>query len=107
MNIAESISISATGLQSHKLRSFLTMLGIIVGVAAVIAMLSIGEGAKQQALEQIKLMGIDNIIVRDTGVLGGDEEAESQRSNFSRGLTLQDVAASAEVQRESCGYQAG
>ena len=97
MNIAESINISATGLQSHKLRSFLTMLGIIFGVAAVIAMLSIGEGAKQQALEQIKLMGIDNIIVRDTGVLGGDEDAEAQRSNFSRGLTLQDVAASADV----------
>jgi len=97
VNIGESISISATGLQSHKLRSFLTMLGIIFGVAAVIAMLSIGEGAKQQALEQIELMGIDNIIVRDTGVIGGDEEAEAQRSNFSRGLTLQDVAATAEV----------
>ena len=48
MNIAESISISATGLQSHKLRSFLTMLGIIFGVAAVIAMLSIGEKATNE-----------------------------------------------------------
>ena len=97
MNLAENVSISATGLQSHKLRSFLTMLGIIFGVAAVIAMLSIGEGAKRQALEQIQLMGIDNIIVRDTGVVGGDEDAESQRSNFSRGMTLQDVSAVAEV----------
>ncbi len=97
MNIAENISISAGGLQSHKMRSFLTMLGIIFGVAAVIAMLSIGEGAKRQALEQIKLMGIDNIIVRDTGVIGSDADAEAQRSNFSRGMTLQDVAAVAEV----------
>ena len=97
MNLAENITISAGGLQSHKLRSFLTMLGIIFGVAAVIAMLSIGEGAKQQALEQIQLMGIDNIIVRDTGVVGGDEDAEAQRSNFSRGMTLQDVASVAEV----------
>jgi len=97
VNLAENITISAGGLQSHKLRSFLTMLGIIFGVAAVIAMLSIGEGAKQQALEQIQLMGIDNIIVRDTGVVGGDEDAEAQRSNFSRGMTLQDVASVAEV----------
>ena len=97
MNIGESVNVSVKGLQSHKLRSFLTMLGIIFGVAAVIAMLSIGEGAKQEALEQIKLMGINNIILRDTGVVGGDEEAEDQRSNFSRGLSLQDVAAVAQV----------
>jgi putative ABC transport system permease protein len=96
VNISESITVSINGLQSHKLRSFLTMLGIIFGVAAVIAMMSIGEGAKQQALEQIKLMGINNIILRDTGVTGG-EEAEEQRTNFSRGLTLQDVEAIAEV----------
>ena len=95
MNIGESITVSVNGLQSHKLRSFLTMLGIIFGVAAVIAMLSIGEGAKQQALEQIKLMGINNIIVRDTGV--GGEEAEAQRTNFSEGLNLQDVVAVADV----------
>jgi putative ABC transport system permease protein len=97
VNLGESVSVSLQGLQSHKLRSLLTMLGIIFGVAAVIAMLSIGEGAKQQALEQIKLMGINNIIVRDTGVIGGDQAAEDQRSNFSRGITLQDVASVAEV----------
>jgi len=39
------------------------MLGVIFGVAAVIAMLSIGEGAKQEALEQISILGINNIIV--------------------------------------------
>ena len=97
MNLGESVNVSLQGLQSHKLRSLLTMLGIIFGVAAVIAMLSIGEGAKQQALEQIKLMGINNVIIRDTGVVGGDEAAEDQRSNFSRGITLQDVASIAEV----------
>ena len=97
MYLGESVSLSVQGLQSHKLRSFLTMLGIIFGVAAVIAMLSIGEGAKQEALEQIKLMGIDNVIVRDTGVTGGDASAEEQRSNFSLGLDLEDAAAAAEV----------
>ncbi len=48
----------------HKLRSFLTMLGIIFGVAAVIAMLAIGEGARQKALSQIRALGLNNIIVQ-------------------------------------------
>lgn len=46
------------------MRTLLTMLGVIMGVAAVIAMLSIGEGAKQEALEQISILGINNIIVK-------------------------------------------
>ncbi len=45
MNLRESAAVGLTGLLTHKLRSLLTALGIIFGVAAVIAMLSIGEGA--------------------------------------------------------------
>jgi putative ABC transport system permease protein len=55
--------ISLDSLAAHKLRTFLTMLGVIFGVGAVIAMLSIGEGAKQEALEQISILGINNVIV--------------------------------------------
>jgi len=55
--------ISFDSLISHKLRTFLTMLGVIFGVGAVISMLSIGEGAKQEALEQISILGINNVIV--------------------------------------------
>ncbi|UCD17083.1 MAG: ABC transporter permease [Candidatus Zixiibacteriota bacterium] len=55
--------ISFESLTAHKLRTFLTMLGVIIGVAAVVAMLSIGEGAKQEALEQISILGINNVIV--------------------------------------------
>ncbi|MBN2226947.1 MAG: ABC transporter permease [candidate division Zixibacteria bacterium] len=54
---------SFEALGNHKLRTFLTMLGVIIGVAAVVAMLSIGEGAKQEALEQISILGINNVIV--------------------------------------------
>jgi len=61
----ESILIGLEGLRSHKLRSILTALGIIFGVAAVIAMLSIGEGAKEEALKQIQLMGMNNILIDD------------------------------------------
>lgn len=57
------LNISVDALIAHKLRTFLTMLGIIFGVGAVISMLSIGEGAKQEALEQISILGINNIII--------------------------------------------
>lgn len=48
----------------HKMRSFLTLLGTILGVASVIAMLSVGEGSKQEALAQIRKLGAGNVIVR-------------------------------------------
>ncbi|HTP12254.1 MAG TPA: ABC transporter permease, partial [Bacteroidota bacterium] len=69
------------GLTSHKLRSVLTGLGIIFGVAAVIAMLSIGEGARQEALEQIKLMGVNNIIIRSRDV--STQSLRGSRASFS------------------------
>ncbi len=59
----DTFQISIDALWAHKLRSFLTMLGVIFGVGAVIAMLSIGEGAKQEVLKQISILGINNIIV--------------------------------------------
>jgi putative ABC transport system permease protein len=52
-------------LRIHKLRSFLTMLGMIFGVGAVIAMLSIGAGAESESLDIIDAMGLRNIIIRD------------------------------------------
>jgi len=50
-------------LLAHKLRSLLTMLGVIFGIGSVIAMVSIGAGARQEALRQIKLMGVNVIQV--------------------------------------------
>ncbi|MBD3375210.1 FtsX-like permease family protein [candidate division KSB1 bacterium] len=91
MNWRESLSVGLEGLKHHKLRSFLTALGIIFGVGAVIAMLSIGEGAKQEALEQIQLMGMKNIIIDDVPI--PDTEEGEGRSNLSQGLTLDDAHA--------------
>ena len=51
MDYRRVIQISLDSLSSHKMRTFLTMLGVIIGVAAVVAMLSIGEGAKEEVLE--------------------------------------------------------
>ena len=94
MNLRETAALSIVGLTSHKLRTLLTMLGIIFGVAAVIAMLSIGEGAKQESLEQIRQMGISNIIVQhwDKSEDGLEDAINSDR-NLSQGLSREDAEA--------------
>ena len=63
MDYRRVFQVSLGSLGAHKLRTFLTMLGVIIGVAAVVSMLSIGEGAKQEVLQQISILGINNIIV--------------------------------------------
>src|SRR5256714_2282171 len=62
--LAEMFLLGVKNLHLHKLRSLLTAMGIIFGVAAVIIMVSIGEGTKQAALEQLRQLGAKNIIVR-------------------------------------------
>jgi putative ABC transport system permease protein len=89
MNFRESFAVSMDGLTSHKLRSFLTMLGIIFGVGAVIAMLSIGAGARKEAMDQIKLLGTNNIIVRSEPVL--NETDEQGTVVEAAGLTREDA----------------
>ncbi len=91
MHYRENIHIGIEGLRSHLLRSLLSMLGIIFGVGAVIAMLSIGEGAKQEALETIQLMGMNNIIVQEVPLT--DESEQIKRSNKSAGLSWADARA--------------
>lgn len=88
MGILDAIRTGLSELMSHKMRSILTMLGVIFGVAAVIAMVSIGEGAKQEALEQIKLMGIDVVHVKRSMVTGELLEKAQERSPY--GLTYGD-----------------
>ncbi len=89
MQFEENLYVALDGLRMRKLRSLLTMLGIIFGVAAVIAMLSIGEGAKQEAIQKYQVMGINNIIIRDKKL--SDMDLEEVRARFSRGLSLDDI----------------
>lgn len=87
-NFSRGFEISFDSLVVHKLRTLLTMLGVIFGVGAVIAMLSIGEGAKREALEQISILGINNIIVN---AVAPDEGIGSDRGLArSPGLSLAD-----------------
>ena len=78
----------------HKLRSFLTLLGTILGVASVIAMVSIGEGSKQEALEQIRKLGAANVIVRSVKPQpSSDVAATSTSVVLAYGLTFADLRA--------------
>ncbi len=91
MQISENVNLAIISLIDHKFRSFLTILGIIFGVASVIAMVSIGEGAKKQAIAKYQDLGVSNIIVRDKDMT--DKELEEVRMKFSKGLSLEDAMA--------------
>jgi putative ABC transport system permease protein len=62
----ETFSLGVKNIHLHKLRSLLTTLGIIFGVSAVIIMVAIGEGTKQAALDQVRQLGAQNILIRST-----------------------------------------
>jgi len=89
MELREMILIGVKNLFLHKLRTLLTMLGVIFGVGAVIAMMSIGEGARRKSLEQIRLLGTNNIRIQQIE-LDGDEAVDAEFRN-SMGLTWQDA----------------
>jgi putative ABC transport system permease protein len=76
-------------LRAHKLRSLLTMLGMIFGVAAVVAMLSIGAGAQQEVMAFIEQLGVRNLIVEAREA--GDGQALQKVRQLSAGLSFKDV----------------
>lgn len=90
IRVARNIVLGIENLLLHKLRSFLTMLGIVFGVGSVIAMLSVGEGASKEALDQIRKLGSNNIIVNAIKSID-DEAASTTHSHMSiYGLTYED-----------------
>jgi putative ABC transport system permease protein len=93
MNIIESVRVALRGLSANKLRSALTMLGIIIGVAAVISLLSIGEGAQAEITSQIQGIGSNLLAVYPGAVT---MRAGSVSSSSSAALTMKDVEAIAD-----------
>ncbi len=95
------MSIAIEAVLANRMRSVLTGLGIIFGVAAVIAMLAIGNGAQQEVLDQMKLVGVNNIVIQPVVEQSeeqvGDEEAGKQKKKFSPGLNSQDLEAIKEM----------
>ena len=94
--IIRNISLGVENLLLQKLRSFLTMVGVVFGVGSVVAMLSVGEGASKEALAQIQKLGSNNIII--SSVRSAEEESTStRRSRMSiYGLTYLDHTRIAE-----------
>ncbi len=87
----ELFGLGLRDLRAHKLRSLLTALGVIFGVAAVICMLSIGEGASAEQLQQIQLLGSQNIILRSVEPPKSQEVSQGQEAIKKYGLTEDDV----------------
>ena len=80
------IKIGIKNLLLHKLRSLLTLLGVILGVGSVIAMLAVGEGSKKEALERIRSLGAENVIIRSIKpVLEDSSEGSQTTSNTGEG----------------------
>jgi len=90
LKLARNIRLGIENLLLHKMRTFLTMLGVVFGVGSVVAMLSVGEGASQEALAQIQKVGSNNIIISSIKSV----EEVSQTSVYSHmsiyGLTYDD-----------------
>lgn len=95
-NLTEAIRV----ILANKVRTFLTALGIVFGVAAVITMLAIGKGAEREILSQLELVGVNNIVV--TPIPDDNDENESNQGEeggametirFSKGLDLLDVTS--------------
>ena len=106
-----NVLIAVEAIFANKVKSLLTALGIIFGVAAVISMLAIGNGAEQEILEQIKMVGVNNIIVtpilpsnqatsNDQKSAAASDPAQPQsasKTKFSKGLTLLDAESIKEI----------
>ena len=81
---------ACTELWAKKLRTFLTLLGMIFGVGAVIAMLNIGEGAEREALQMINSMGANNLIIKQNFA---EKDALVELREQTLGLTMDDIQA--------------
>ena len=92
-----AVSLALKSLMLHKLRSGLTMLGIVFGVFSVIAMLSIGEGASAQARKQVLDLGATNVIVRTVKPPAEVAGGEGSSRVITYGLTRRDYALLAAV----------
>ncbi len=85
----KTIRIATRSLMQHKLRSFLSVLGIVCGVMAVLSMISIGEGAKQEVVQQIEQLGTRNIYLKAVNLTS--DQRHKARERLSTGLTHRDV----------------
>lgn len=94
--IIYNLDIAIEAIKRNRLRSLLTSLGIVFGVASVIAMLAIGNGAQQEILANMQLLGTNNIIIQPVveqqeGEVSEENENLASQRKFTPGLTLEDL----------------
>jgi len=94
--VLRNIWLGIENLLLHKLRSFLTMLGVVFGVGSVVAMLSVGEGASKEALEQIRKLGSNNIIISSMKSAEEEQRSTTRTMMSVYGLTYEDQKRVAE-----------
>src|SRR6185503_14986760 len=97
-HVVFSARTAAEAVGNNKLRAGLTSLGILFGVASVIAMLAIGNGAEQEILEQMKMLGANNIVItpiveQKEGKVDNDPSAKKESKRFTPGLSYLDAEA--------------
>ncbi len=91
-NLAPMLRLGVKSLLLHKLRSFLTVLGLLFGVSSVISMLAVGEGASHEALEQLKALGPTNLMVRTQRPPETESTSQGNRwQAFAFGLEYKDA----------------
>lgn len=86
MNIKQTIKTALRALQAHKIRSFLTILGIVIGIASIIIVMSLGQGAQALILDQVSGLGPETVIVRPGGGL-----SDFAGTLFAQSLKQRDV----------------
>src|SRR3954454_22199306 len=99
MGLFDALRAGVIELYAHKMRSFLTMLGVIFGVAAVISMVSISEGAREEQQAQIRLMGVNVFHIRRQSLTGDALLTAKRKSpqglNYGDARTIQEICTSA------------
>src|SRR5690349_12710902 len=88
--LSEYLRIAVEALGRYRLRTALSVLGVVLGVAAVIAMMSVSEGAARDALAQVDALGLDNIVAQSTGGL-------NDRGTMKRSLAAADADRAREL----------
>ena len=91
MNGRRLLSLAWKSLWMHKLRSLLTVLGIVFGVSSVVAMLAIGEGASQEAQEQIRRLGSRNLLLASVKPAEGEDAGETRTRVIRYGILRKDL----------------
>ena len=85
MKLYETIRLALATISLHKVRSFLTTLGMIFGVTSVISMMAIGSGAREEALTKFEKQGINNIFIKSKNPQIGESQ-----NYIQYGITQQD-----------------